>query len=164
MTTAVYDHKNQLMAVDCRIVTDGVIDSDNTTVKFYEDKTGIWMFSGVVADYEKFRLIYTSDRVEGVQEILSCYALFYDRESKAVYFRSIDKDGVARSCKLDYNYAIGSGSHFALAFLDMGKNAVEAIAYTCKRDLYTGPRIMLVNLTENTSKQMKIYVDSVCVG
>ena len=25
MTTAIYDHKNKLMAVDCRIVTDGVI-------------------------------------------------------------------------------------------------------------------------------------------
>lgn len=164
MTTAVYDHKNQLMAVDCRIVTDGVIDSDNTTVKFHEDKTGIWMFSGVVADYEKFRLIYTSDRVEGVQEILSCYALFYDRLTKAAYFRSIDKDGVARSCRLDYNYAIGSGSPFALAFLDLGKTAVEAIAYTSKRDLYTGSRIMLFHIGENTCRQIKIDVDTVCGG
>lgn len=164
MTTAIYDHKNKLMAVDCRIVTDGVIDSDSTTIKFYEDKNGIWMFSGVVADYEKFRLIYTSDRVEEVQVTLSCYALFYDHKTKQAYFRSIDKDGVARSCKLDYNYAIGSGSHFALAFLDSGKNAIEALAYTSKRDLYTGSRIMLFNIAENTTRQIKIDVDDICGG
>jgi len=157
MTTAVYDHVNKLLAVDCRIVNDGTIESDVSTVKFVEDATGIWLFSGVVADYERFREVYKKgDRVENVEENLSCYALFYDKVKASTYFRSIDKDGTARSCLLDYSSAIGSGSHFALAMLDSGKNAVEALKYAHTRDLYTGHTVMLFNAIEFTTKQMRI--------
>lgn len=37
--------------------------------------------------------------------------------------------------------AIGSGKNFALAFMDTGMSAEEAVRATCKRDIYTGGTI-----------------------
>jgi ATP-dependent protease HslVU (ClpYQ) peptidase subunit len=42
--------------------------------------------------------------------------------------------------------AIGSGTRFALAAMDMGRTAEEAIAYACTRDIFSGGDITVVHL------------------
>jgi len=48
--------------------------------------------------------------------------------------------------KISYNAAWGSGRDFALAALDHGATAKEAIKYASSRDVYTGGRIQVVSL------------------
>ena len=55
-----------------------------------------------------------------------------------------DKDG--RSFREEAPCAIGSGTRFALAWMDAGHSAEEAIAYACKRDIYTGGEIIVLHL------------------
>lgn len=42
---------------------------------------------------------------------------------------------------LDYPFAIGTGSHYALAAMDNGASAEEAVRIACKRDIYSGGRL-----------------------
>lgn len=40
--------------------------------------------------------------------------------------------------------AIGSGARFALAAMDLGMNAEDALKYTCTRDIYSGGEITVL--------------------
>lgn len=42
--------------------------------------------------------------------------------------------------------ANGSGARFALAAMDHGKNAAEAVAYACSRDIYSGGVVTALDL------------------
>jgi ATP-dependent protease HslVU (ClpYQ) peptidase subunit len=44
--------------------------------------------------------------------------------------------------------AIGSGARFALAAMDFGRSAGEAVAYACTRDIYSGGEVTIIGLTE----------------
>ena len=49
---------------------------------------------------------------------------------------------------LDRVYAIGSGSPFAFAAMDMGANAYKAVEMAAKRDTSTGGKIRTVIINE----------------
>lgn len=42
--------------------------------------------------------------------------------------------------------AIGSGTRFALAWMDAGHSAADAVEYACKRDIYSGGKITVLEL------------------
>lgn len=48
---------------------------------------------------------------------------------------NIDYCGI---CKAPNNCAAGSGEHLAIAAMDFGKTALEAVQYAATRDIYTG--------------------------
>ncbi len=70
-----------------------------------------------------------------------------------------------QSCKLreDKPFAIGSGSQFALAAMDLGKTAEEAVIYASTRDMFTNDvlqRAELISLDEIPETEEKDDKDS----
>ena len=49
---------------------------------------------------------------------------------------------------VEHNRAIGSGNRFALAAMDFGKTAKEAVEYAACRDVYTGGKVESFRLDE----------------
>jgi len=47
---------------------------------------------------------------------------------------------------IKYNKGLGSGRDFAIAAMDHGKSAKEAVKYAMTRDTYTGGRIRVFNV------------------
>lgn len=163
MTTMAYDHERLSIAVDCRITMDGVICSESSDAKVFENAEGVWFFSGVVADYHLFRECFSKGR-SGHTEIYNCYAFYFDRATKQLFLRSIDDKGVANNCPINYNYALGSGSNFALAALDFGKTAADAVVYASTRDNCTGANVIVFDIKSNTRRyieRIKFHVENV---
>jgi ATP-dependent protease HslVU (ClpYQ) peptidase subunit len=52
-------------------------------------------------------------------------------------------------------WAIGSGQRFALAAMDLGKSAAEAVAYAATRDIFTGGVITALSISDNISELSK---------
>jgi hypothetical protein len=144
MTTVVYDHKSKILAVDQRVLLETVILTDESVDKFVETQDGIWFFCGKLADYNKLVQIFNGEQVESSIE---CAALYFDKKTKEVYHRTSDKNQ-PYGCKLACSVTLGSGEHFALAALDHGKNAIEAIKYTATRDICTGSNVLAYSITE----------------
>ena len=43
----------------------------------------------------------------------------------------------------NFNFALGTGQHLALAAMDLGKSAQAAVQYAATRDVYTGGQVKL---------------------
>lgn len=144
MTTIVYDHASQKIAVDGRTTSSGVVTSDCER-KFIETADGIWFLSGCLSDFdlliESFK---DGDKAFDLPAIPDALALFV--RDGDVFIRAVTDKGEAWTQKLNHNRCIGSGSSFATAALDFGKNAVEAVQYAATRDIYTGGRIAVYDI------------------
>ncbi len=57
-----------------------------------------------------------------------------------------EKDCKLVKYKLTYNDADGSGYAFALAAMDFGKSAKDAVKYAATRDTYTGGRVRVFDV------------------
>ena len=62
-----------------------------------------------------------------------------------MYTASSD-NGVYRSSLIEYNDSAGSGGEFAIAALDMGKTAKEAVEYAMTRDFYSGGKVHVYDI------------------
>ena len=62
------------------------------------------------------------------------------------------REGVYMYNVVDYPYSIGSGSAFALAAMDHGKTASEAVEYAKERDIYTGGKVRTYNIETGVHK------------
>lgn len=133
MTTISYHHGDGEVAIDSRVTSGGIINSDNYD-KTIKNKAGLWFFSGSGDDFKSLSLL--SHRDKSID--LDCYALLiYDG---SVFGVSVG-DGICTHTKYRYNNAFGSGGEFALAAMDHGKSAKEAVKYAMTRDVYTGGRV-----------------------
>lgn len=59
------------------------------------------------------------------------------------------------SCKLYTHWAFGSGADFALASMDHGKSAIEAVKYAATRDLHTNNRVQSFTVKPMNQKETK---------
>lgn len=138
MTTVAY--KDGVIAYDSRVTaSNGVIVDDNFN-KMHKEGGLIFFYCGSPADLEDFIKSFIDWKVCRDTE-LDIEAVVYDCESNMLYRSSIDPDTKAPfkfKYRLDNHYAMGTGSRFALAFMDTGMSAYEAIKATVKRDSYTG--------------------------
>lgn len=130
MTTIAYHHKNREIAVESRCTGDGVIKSDSD-IKFYFVKGDLLFISGQVSDIPIFIEAYKGAKVEKAD----CNGLAV--VNGEVYFLGVEDGKIWRE-KVNVNSAIGSGFKFALAAMDMGKDAFGAVEYACTRDHYSG--------------------------
>jgi ATP-dependent protease HslVU (ClpYQ) peptidase subunit len=145
MTTIVYDHANKLIAVDGRCTSSGMITSDES-IKWHTDNDGvIWFLSGCTSDYS---LLFDSfsgrDRAYDLPEIPDAVAFIVRNNS--VFLRGVTDKGEAWTQELTHSRCIGSGSSFALAALDFGKSAKEAVEYAATRDCYTGGKVSVYDI------------------
>ena len=140
MTTIVYDHKRKQIAIDSRYTSGGVIISDGG-VKFKTKDNKTWFFCGKACDSELLMDMPHNDKPEVAPD---CAALFV--EDGTVYSVSASSDGFIEHDKQEFNASAGSGRDFALAALDFGKTAEEAVDYAMTRDCYTGGKIHVYDI------------------
>ena len=142
MTTIVYDHKNKQIAVDSRATRGDIICSDSES-KFEFIDGQIWFFSGVIADKELL-VSWFSDKEQKPTLVPECCSIVIIK-GKA-YLNTVGEHGAAYQSELTFSDAIGSGSSFALAALDHGKTAKQAVEYAAKRDPFTGGKITVFDV------------------
>ena len=144
MTTIVYDHKNKQIAVDSRATSGGLITSDED-VKWFYIKNELWVMCGALCDKEVIIKAFESgDRAYEIKEIPDANAIVF-RDGK-VFMRGVTETGEAWTQELTHNRCLGSGSSFALAALDHGKSAREAVQYAATRDCYTGGKVHVFDI------------------
>lgn len=150
MTTIAYDHKRGEIAVDGRSTAGSVIFCEES-VKWHEHDGAIWFMAGAFADFKRFLDWHTGKKSGKPEHSVDCSALVVI--DGACHLAGLTDEGEAWTQTLDANRAIGSGSIFALASMDHGKRAHEAVAYAATRDIYTGGKITRFDL-----KTMKFKV------
>lgn len=145
MTTIVYDHKAKQIAVDSRATSSGLITSDNEQKWHKADDGRLWFLSGCFSDYDLlFDSFKDGDRAFDLPAIPDAVALVV--KDGTVYLRGVTDKGEAWTQKLTGSRCIGSGGSFALAALDFGCSAYDAVKYASKRDVYTGGKIHVYDI------------------
>jgi ATP-dependent protease HslVU (ClpYQ) peptidase subunit len=98
----------------------------------------IFFFCGALSDFDAFMTLYLG---EAVDKDLEVSAIVVD--NKEVFVCSTTEEGAIWKQPMSYfsEYALGSGSPFALTAMDMGADAVTAVKMAAKRDVSTGGKI-----------------------
>jgi 20S proteasome alpha/beta subunit len=141
MTTMLYSEKEQVIVVDGRCTRGNDIVTDKYNKVIVRDDGIKFVVAGKCADLEALVSSYPYG-FEGMTE-LEAIALVID-EGK-VYECTIS-DGAYNIVHVDYDTANGSGAPYALASLDHGKTAKQAIKYAMTRDSATGGKIQVVKV------------------
>ena len=140
MTTIIYDHKNKQIACDSRATAGSTIVSDSV-IKFHERAGYIWFMCGCSGSVETF--ITKFEALKDCAPNIDTSGLFVF--GKLAYSATIDDD-IFREDLLEYSFSVGSGSEYALAALDHGKTAKEAVEYAMTRDIYTGGKVNVYDI------------------
>lgn len=143
MTTIAY--KDGVIAYDSRQTRNDRIVSDNC--QKCEVVKGVSFFlSGAVCDEKALIAAYfgTPSPVD-----IECSGYVVDG-GKLIMVGHDDKTGIWKQ-ELDMSNpdAIGSGAQYALAAMDMGASAADAVLAAMKRDIYTGGFVTAIKLQED---------------
>lgn len=133
MTTIAY--KDGIVAFDSR-TTDGndTIATDDC-IKMHKSGGRVFFMAGAVSDEPKFMQLWDTPK-EGAN--LECWAFVWD--GSTLWYSAADKHEIWK-CPVDHPRAIGSGAKFAIAAMDMGADAKQAVKQAMKRDPFTGGKI-----------------------
>ena len=147
MTTIAYDHKSKLIAVDGRMTAGNLIVSDDH--KKFIIKDGVyWFLTGVTCDFDAFVNLKHGDKAP---DNLDCLAIMVHLDD--AYLCGIS-NGVFKVTQMHHSEAIGSGDYLAMAAMDFGKSAIDAVKYAAKRDCKTGGVITCFDIS--TGKITKV--------
>lgn len=137
MTTIVYDHKAQQIAVDSRATSSGVIVDDESRKWVITESGELWFTCGAICDANLLIECFKDGDKKINIELIPDANAFVVRGGN-VLMRGVTPDGEAWTQELTSKRCLGSGSSFALAALDFGRTAKEAVEYAATRDCYTG--------------------------
>ena len=140
MTTIAYHHGDKQIAVDSRITSNGNVDRDDFNKIIKRGKRKYFM-CGATCDYERF--VDEAEVGKGTYE-LECTAIMVEGDS--VYLITQEGSRYLFS-KQESNHCNGSGYRFALAAMDFGQTAKQAVQYAAKRDIYTGSKIRVFKVS-----------------
>ena len=114
-----------------------IIEDDDADKRIDRDGKTFFL-SGSCSDWEYLIDSYINGKA--VKDKIDAKCLVVD--SGNLYSAAVS-DGELWKCieRAGNPIAIGSGKNFALAFMDTGMTAEEAVRATCKRDIYTGGTI-----------------------
>jgi ATP-dependent protease HslVU (ClpYQ) peptidase subunit len=142
MTTIAY--KDGVIAYDSRQTRSDRIVSDNSPKCQVVDGVSFFL-SGAVCDERALIAAYFGTP-SPVPVECSGYAV---DAGKLMLVGHDDKTGIwKQDLDLSNPDAIGSGAQYALAAMDMGATAEEAVAAAAKRDVYTGGAIRTMSIKE----------------
>jgi len=142
MTTIVYNHKDKQIAVDSRLVNHGLAKSDSFD-KTIENEYGLWIFSGNASDMKDLCVLKHNDEASTIP---NCTA-FLISDGKCFEVQ-VNDSGICEHFEITFNEAKGSGSELALAAMDFGKSAKEAVEYAITRDIYSGGEVRVFDVKE----------------
>ena len=140
MTTISYNHKDKEIAVDSRLTECDLIITDNDD-KFIK-KEGITFFlcGGYSASY---LLVDVYLGTETDKENLDANIILIE-DGKLFCVSYLD--GSINKWSIEHDTAWGSGEKFALAAMDFGCSAEEAVKYAMTRDIYTGGEVKVIEV------------------
>lgn len=145
MTTIAYNHKRKEIAADGRLTAPcGVITNDSYR-KVIVENGNHWFLAGSISDHQLLIDIHNGDK--SVDYELDAYALRVDKDGNVDLCANIG-NGAPTIEPITSNYAIGTGYQFALAAMDFGRSAKEAVEYAATRDSNTGGDIGSASIGE----------------
>ncbi len=142
MTTIAYDHKKKQIAYDSRVIRDDTIIITDEAEKMEEFDDIQIIGSGVSSDIDELTNCYLNDEEPSKNNLRA--VLIVVRDGKL--YRVGCCDGEVWVNPIDTSWAEGSGSDFALAALDLGYTAEQAINYVKTRDIYTGGTVRVIDV------------------
>lgn len=136
MTTIAY--KERVIAYDSR-ATRGEIIVDDDYDKHRESKGVNFFIAGAPSDFDNLISAYFGESIK--KDELESHAVVHD--NGRIYHAGVtDEVGFWKfEVSADKICSIGSGSEFAMAAMDCGKSAPEAVGIAAGRDTGTGGRI-----------------------
>jgi len=140
MTTISYHHKDKQIAVDSRNTCGGCIICDDYDKTIIQDGK-IWLFTGRAGDMKSFAKNYYQ-RGKAPENIDVCGILVENGK----VFHVVVNNGIYRASPVTFSDAWGSGCDYAIASMDFGKSAKEAIEYAMTRDIYTGGKVQVIDV------------------
>ncbi|MCG7560547.1 MULTISPECIES: proteasome subunit alpha [Pseudoalteromonas] len=135
MTTIAYHHDSRTICTDSLTSTSQTIVSWATR-KCHRVDDGYVFASGNCAEIEHLLAHWHANQFDKI----TCTFFFVDDEG-AVFFGEI-RHGRRFLEPLSLNWAIGSGANWAIAAMDFGRSAFEAVEYACLRDKSSGGTVM----------------------
>lgn len=136
MTTIVYHHESKTIVCDSRLLSGHSIKSE-VYEKFIKTDKAMYFFAGTVADIKNY--IDAHEVVWDKSVDINCDAIIV--EQGKVYMSGMDKETGPFRFELTFTDAIGSGDHYARAFIASGMSPENAIESTMKLDAGTGGKI-----------------------
>ncbi len=140
MTTIVYDHKNKQVACDSRETGGGVLFTDEA-IKYKVVGDDVWFICGSKSDVAIF--IDTFEHNSHSPDNVNCGGIVV---RDGVCYKACNEDGVYKLDELPCNESLGSGGWLAMAAVDLGKTARQAVKYAMTRDLYTGGKVHVYDI------------------
>jgi len=140
MTTISYNHHDKQIAVDSRVVSNGLVRSDSFD-KTVKNEFGLWIFCGSAADTKDLCVLKHNDKVDPLPDC-SAFLIAHGK----CYDVIVNNDGYCEYFELSFNEAKGSGTELALAAMDFGKSAKEAVEYAMTRDIYSGGEVRVFDV------------------
>lgn len=136
MTTIAFD--GEIVAYDSRITRGSVVFSDRRNKMF--KKNGIkFVGTGDPADIQKAVNCYLTDSMAPYEFETVVLAYFPNGDFLQI---NVEKNSIRTyNLKDEIPFATGSGAEFAIAAMDFGYNAKEAVKYAMTRDTHTGGKI-----------------------
>ena len=143
MTTIAYNHKDKEIAVDSRTSRDTIVISDK--------KNKVQVIDGVIyigcGDTE--HIINLIDALAGKIDPSSISlndALVFWVNKGVVFKSGFNGDDGVWTQSINFSEAVGSGDFWAMAAMDFGCSAKDAVKYAMTRDMYTGGKIRVIKV------------------
>lgn len=141
MTTIAY--KDGVIAYDSRITEPGngaIISDHHTKIRKGVDSQ-LFFLAGDEAGIQYFMNKLLNRELPDID--CDCYGMRWDTVNNTLHCVDSYSDKHYLELRLDTSgvYAYGSGGNFALAAMDFGKSAAEAVAYAATRDVWTGGKV-----------------------
>ena len=143
MTTIVLDYKRNQIACDSRMSrTNGIY--NDCFIKMIEKDGSLFVLTGSTCDMDYFIENYAKyGKVELKDIEIDCYGILIRNGSA---YNVWIHDGVFNEDLIICNEFAGSGGKFALAALDFGKTAKEAVEYAATKDCFTGGKVHVYDI------------------
>ena len=142
MTTIAYHHKSKKIAVDSRTTKGGSTIVSDRSVKYIKNEFGTWFLTGDFADFEAFMSCFNKETEQQPVTYNASAILIHNGSAYSVYM----DDGYFCKFKIEDNECKGSGELLALAAMDFGCSAKDAVEYAKKRDVYTGGKVRVFDV------------------
>lgn len=133
MTTIAY--KDGVIAHDGQVTAGHIIMCSNAIKSNIVNGTAFFM-AGSDSDEKQFIYAYLNDEKLPKISDLQCFIV-----RNGMVLLSSSESRIIWSCEASKIDAIGSGRDFALAAMDLGLSAKDAVEAACKRDIYSGGKI-----------------------
>jgi 20S proteasome alpha/beta subunit len=144
MTTLAY--KDGIIAFDSRTTKGNLISDDDFNKHQVVD--GVHFFlCGSVPDYIDFIKMYFGVNITSKPEV---GAFVYHEDTGQLYSAATDSDGIFFKAPIERRTpeSMGSGEHLALAAMDFGCTAKDAVKYAMTRDCKSGGKVRTYKLKD----------------